>query len=283
MRLISFIDKKDNEAVGLIVGDGVVDLTKRLASKPKTLRALIASGLWEAEPGLKDTPDYKLADVEILPVITNPDKILCVGLNYKAHVAESPLPQPEYPMIFTRFAASQVGHLRPMIRPQASERFDWEGELAVVIGKTGRHIPKDKAMDYVAGYSCFNDGSIRDFQRHTNQFAPGKNFHHSGAMGPWLVTADEAGDPNKMVLETRLNGQVMQHSGVDDLLFKIPDLIAYCSTFAELLPGDVIATGTCGGIGAARKPPIWMKAGDTVEVEITHVGLLKNPIEDEKL
>jgi 2-keto-4-pentenoate hydratase/2-oxohepta-3-ene-1,7-dioic acid hydratase in catechol pathway len=168
-----------------------------------------------------------------------------------------------------------------MILPKASTNFDFEGELAVVIGRAGRHISKENAMAHVAGYSLFNDGSIRDWQRHTLQFTAGKNFVGSGSFGPWIVTKDEIANVDKLVLETRLNGEVAQREGIDDLLFKIPDLIEYISTFTELLPGDVIATGTPGGVGAFRTPPLWMQSGDVIEVEVEGIGILRNSIKSE--
>jgi len=185
---------------------------------------------------------------------------------------------PEHPVLFVRFANSLVGHGQPMVCPAASERFDFEGELAVIIGRRARHVTAAAAHEYVAGYSCFNDGSVRDFQRHSGQFTPGKNFVASGAFGPWMVTADEAPDAKEMTLETRLNGKVVQHESTGQLHFDIATLIAYISIWTELVPGDVIATGTPGGVGAGRKPPLWMRPGDTVEVEISGLGCLSNPI-----
>jgi 2-keto-4-pentenoate hydratase/2-oxohepta-3-ene-1,7-dioic acid hydratase in catechol pathway len=220
----------------------------------------------------------KWDEVVFEPVIPNPDKILCVGINYVNHQAETGQPKPERPVIFTRFANSQVGHSRPMVRPRASEKFDFEGELAVVIGRAGRHIPESDALSHVAGYACYNDGSVRDWQRHTTQFTPGKNFVGTGAFGPWLVTSDEAKGILNSTIETRLNGQQVQRASIADLVFGIPELIHYISTFTELVPGDVISTGTPGGVGAARKPPLWMKPGDMVEVEIEGIGVLMNPI-----
>jgi len=189
--------------------------------------------------------------------------------------------RPDYPVIFVRFADSLVGHGETMIRPSASERYDFEGELAVVIGKRARHVTAERAFDYVAGYSCFNDGSIRDFQKHGLQWTPGKNFRHSGAFGPWLVTTDEASEPDSFRLRTLLNGTVVQEESVGELCFNIPQLIEYCSTWTQLEPGDVIVTGTPGGVGAGRTPPLWMKAGDSVEVEISSIGMLRNSIADE--
>ena len=182
-------------------------------------------------------------------------KILCVGVNYRPHIEEMGREIPDYPVVFVRFPGSQVGHGQAVIRPVASEKFDFEGELAIVIGKSARHVKRADGLDYIAGYCCFMDGSVRDWQKHTMQFTPGKNFAKSGSMGPWLVTRDEIPDPKSLALTTRVNGVLMQEGQVADLIFDIPALIEYCSTFTELLPGDVIATGTPGGVGAARTPP----------------------------
>jgi 2-keto-4-pentenoate hydratase/2-oxohepta-3-ene-1,7-dioic acid hydratase in catechol pathway len=280
MRFVSFV-VNGRESYGLVAGDGVVDLAKRLPDVANLRQLLAGAGTDAAAKFANEKPDHALKDLTLLPVIPNPDKIICIGLNYASHVAEGGRETPKFPMIFTRFAASQVGAGQPLVKPRVSDQFDFEGELAVIIGRPGRYIARAQAMDHVAGYSCYNDGSIRDYQRHTSQFTPGKNFTGTGGFGPWLVTPDEAGAPAKMQLITRLNGQVMQDAPVSDLLFDIPTLIEYCSTFTELLPGDVIVTGTTGGIGAARKPPVWMKPGDTVEVELTGVGVLKNPVRAE--
>jgi 2-keto-4-pentenoate hydratase/2-oxohepta-3-ene-1,7-dioic acid hydratase in catechol pathway len=188
---------------------------------------------------------------------------------------------PDYPVVFVRFPGSQTGHEQAIVRPRVSEKYDYEGELAIIIGKRARHVGRSEALDCIAGYSCFMDGSVRDWQSHTPQFTAGKNFARSGSMGPWLVTRDEVPDPTELTLTTRLNGEVMQNGRLADLLFDIPTLIEYCSTFTELLPGDVIATGTPGGVGAARTPPVWLKQGDTVEVDISGIGLLVNPVVDE--
>lgn len=216
-----------------------------------------------------------------LPVIPTPEKILCVGINYRSHVEETGREIPTHPMIFTRFADSQTGHLQPIIRPKVSHKLDFEGELAVVIGRHARHVKADRALDYVAGYSAYNDGSVRDWQRHSIQFIPGKNFPQTGGFGPWLVTTDDIPDPSQLTLQTRLNGEVVQDAKTDDLIFPVPQLIEYCSTFTPLYPGDVIITGTTGGVGAFRQPPLWMKPGDVVEVEISGIGVLRNTIADE--
>jgi 2-keto-4-pentenoate hydratase/2-oxohepta-3-ene-1,7-dioic acid hydratase in catechol pathway len=210
----------------------------------------------------------------------SPAKILCVGVNYRPHIEEMGREVPDYPVVFTRFASSLVGPDEPVIRPWVSEQFDFEGELAIVIGKAARHVSRDDALGYVAGYCCFLDGSVRDWQRHTGQFTPGKNFDRSGAIGP-MVAAANIPDPAALELTTRVNGERMQQGRVADLVFDIPMLIAYCSTFTELQPGDVIATGTPGGVGAARTPPVWLKDGDLVEVDIPGIGVLRNPVQDE--
>jgi len=266
---------------GIVTDAGIVDGGRRLKDYP-TLKSLLAAGAIEQLRKLSsETPDHQLADVTLLPTISDPDKIFCIGVNYATHLAESGHPTPPHPMIFTRFANSQVGHGQPMLRPRESERFDYEGEMAVIIGKAGRRIAKQAALSHVAGYACYNDGSIRDWQRHTSQFTPGKNFAGTGGFGPWMVTADDIPDISKQHLTTRLNGVEVQSAPISDLVFDVPTLIAYCSTFTELVPGDVIVTGTTGGVGAYREPPLWMKDGDVVEVEVTGVGILRNPVEDD--
>jgi 2-keto-4-pentenoate hydratase/2-oxohepta-3-ene-1,7-dioic acid hydratase in catechol pathway len=279
MRLASF-ERKGRTGFGIVVGDGVVDAASRMPSKPSGLRAALAAGaLRELERLATAAPDFGVDEITFAPVI--PDaaaKLLCVGVNYMPHIKEMGRERPERPVLFVRFGASVVGHGRPLLKPRESDQFDYEGELAVVIGKRARRVSRERALDYVAGYSCFNDGSVRDYQRHSPQFTPGKNFHASGAFGPWLVTTDEIPDPRKLTLTTRLNGAVMQHESVGELCFDVPQLIEYCSTWAQLEPGDVIVTGTPGGVGAGRKPPVWMKPGDTVEVEISGLGTLRNPV-----
>ena len=210
----------------------------------------------------------------------NERKILCVGVNYRPHIEEMGREIPEYPVVFVRFGSSLVGDGEPIIRPQVSEKFDFEGELAVIIGKPARHVSREDAFDFIAGYCCFLDGSVCDWQRHTGQFTAGKNFEQSGSIGP-MISAADIGDPTALELTTRVNGKVMQKGRVSDLVFDIPTLIEYCSTFTELQPGDVIATGTPGGVGAARNPPVWLKDGDLVEVRISGLGVLTNPVRDE--
>ncbi len=279
MRFISF-RAKGKDSYGVVDGDGVIDLGRRFTKKWPSLRAALVDGglpaLKKAAKGKK--PDHKLSRITYLPVIPDARKIVCVGLNYREHRAETGRPDTEHPTLFTRWADSQVGHEQPLLLPRESTKLDWEGELAVIIGRKGRRIPRQIAMAYVAGYSCYNDGSVRDWQRHTSQFTPGKNFPSTGAFGPWMVTADALKEITSQTLTTRVNGVIKQQATIDMMIFDIPALIAYVSTFTPLRPGDVIVTGTPGGVGYVRNPPEFMKPGDTVEVEITGVGLLRNKI-----
>lgn len=281
MKLVSFL-RNNKPTWGVAVEGGVVDCGAKLGKKYPDLKAVIANrGMADAKKfaASKKKPDVPAAKVKYLPPIGNPDKIICIGLNYKSHVAETGRSDAQYPTIFTRFANTQVGHGQPMIRPKNSEKYDYEGEVAVIIGRKGRHVAKADALKYVAGYSCYNDGSIRDWQRHTTQFTAGKNFPRTGALGPWMVTKDEIPDPHTLGIKTRLNGEVLQNANTSQLIFQIPRLIEYLSAFTPLSPGDIIATGTPSGVGFARKPPIFMKAGDVVEVDITGIGVLKNRLE----
>jgi len=285
MRLMSFIHAR-RPSFGAAIGEGVVDLGRRLGGRAASLKSFLAAGpelMAEARRLARpETVDYAQADVTFLPVIPDPGKIVCVGLNYRDHVAEATgRDVTEKPVIFARFAESQTGHRQPLVRPSVSDKLDFEGELAVVIGKPGRRIAEVDALGHVAGYACYNEGSVRDWQRHTHQYTPGKNFASTGGFGPWMVTSDEIPDPARLTLETRLNGQVMQHSGTDLMIFPVPVVIAYVSTFTPLAPGDVIVTGTPGGVGSRRTPPVWLKAGDVVEVEISGIGTLVNPVADE--
>lgn len=280
MRLVSFLIDRQVRA-GVVKGDGIIDLSKHDVGR--SVKHILRHGALDKIAELQEevAADVALDDVEFLPPVLKPTKILCIGVNYKKHVFEMGRELPARPWIFVRFADSFVGHGADMIRPAVSENYDFEGELAVVIGRSAHRVPAASAMDYVAGYCCLNDGSIRDYQRHSSQFTAGKNFLCSGSMGPWLVTKDEIADVENMQLETRLNGELMQASSTGDLIFDIPALIEYCSTFTRLEPGDVIATGTPGGVGAARTPPVWMKPGDTIEVSVSQIGVLRNTIADE--
>ncbi len=279
MKLCSFLHD-GVPSYGLVTDAGIVDLGKRFAEP--TLRDFLAAGDLGRAAALAGEPaDYAFDAVTHAPVIPNPDKIICVGLNYHAHIEETGREETPNPVLFARYAGSQIGHGAPLIKPLESDQFDYEGELAVIIGKEGRRISEADALDYVAGYSCYNDASVRDWQKHTHQFMPGKTFADTGAFGPWMVTADEIPDPTALHLQTRLNGQVVQDTGVNLLVTSIPRLIAYCSTILPLLPGDVIVSGTPGGVGARRNPQLWMKEGDVCEVEISGIGVLSNPIKAE--
>jgi 2-keto-4-pentenoate hydratase/2-oxohepta-3-ene-1,7-dioic acid hydratase in catechol pathway len=217
----------------------------------------------------------------LLPVIPNPNKIICVGLNYAEHVRETGREVTESPALFVRLSDSQVAHGQAIVRPPESVRLDYEGEIAIVIGQGGRRIKEADAWQHIAGYACYNDGSVRDWQVATSQWTPGKNFYHTGAFGPWMVTADDIAPNQKMTLVTRLNGQEMQRATTDMMIHSILRQIAYISTFLPLLPGDVIVTGTPGGVGNKRVPPVYMKAGDTVEIEVDAIGILRNSVRDE--
>ncbi len=279
MRFVSFLHS-DGPACGLVQGDQVLVAP---ASPHADLKAAIAAGALADLARACEASGIRmpLAEVTLLPVIPNPGKILCVGLNYETHRRETGRDVVENPTIFTRFADSQAAHGQDLLRPRVSTDFDFEGELAVVIGEGGRYIPRAEAMRHIAGYACYNDGSVRDWQRHTIQFTPGKNFPQTGGFGPWLVTADEVADLDSLRLTTRVNGEAVQDTTLDHMIFDVPRIIEYCSAFTPLSPGDVIATGTPGGVGAKRKPPLWLKPGDMVEVEITGIGVLRNGIADE--
>ncbi|NAS97678.1 5-carboxymethyl-2-hydroxymuconate isomerase [Pseudomonas syringae pv. actinidifoliorum] len=283
MKIASFV-YQNRSTYGVVDGDQVIDLESLKPHLGLDLKEAIARNrLSELDDAALDgLPRVPLSEITFLPVIANPGKVLCIGINYATHVRETGRDMPTYPMIFTRFADSQTAHLQPIVRPTVSHKLDFEGELAVVIGKTARHVKQEDALDYVAGYSCYNDGSVRDWQKHTIQFVPGKNFPATGGFGPWLVTNDEIGDPQDLELTTRLNGEVMQHTRTSDMIFDVRKLIEYCTAFTELAPGDVIVSGTTGGVGAFREPPVWMKPGDIVEIEIERIGILRNSIVDER-
>lgn len=226
--------------------------------------------------------DGEVAGCRFAPPIPRPGAIWCVGLNYEDHRIETGRAKAPYPTLFTRFPVCLVGAGAPLVRPAVSSQLDYEGELAVVIGRTGRHISEARALEHVAGYACFNDASVRDFQGHSSQFGPGKNFHRTGGFGPWIVTADEVPEPQDLEIRTRVNGEVMQESHTSRMTWNARELIAYLSKITPLLPGDVIATGTPSGVGVARTPQVFLKPGDVVEVEISSVGVLRNPVADEE-
>ncbi len=280
MKLLSFA-ADGKEGFGAASGDGVVTLNDKIGQP--NLRAALAAGagaLAAMHKAAKDNkPDRKLGAIKFLPVIPSPEKILCAGINYRSHAAEMSRELPKQPSMFARFADTLVGHGGELIRPKVSDNFDFEGELACVIGKGGRHIAAERALDHVAGYTCFVDGSVRDYQKFS--VTSGKNFPGTGPLGPWLVTTDEIPDPGRLSLITRLNGNEVQHTTTDQLIYSIPQIVAFCSDFTALAPGDVIATGTPEGVGHSRKPPLWMKPGDTLEVEIAGIGILRAHVVDE--
>jgi 2-keto-4-pentenoate hydratase/2-oxohepta-3-ene-1,7-dioic acid hydratase in catechol pathway len=282
MKLVSF-STSQGSSFGMVRDDVIFDLGKRLDGRFADLKALIAANAFrEAAQSIEGAQaDHALADVTLLPVIPNPEQIFCVGLNYAEHVKETHREVTEQPVIFMRLPASQVGHAQPMLRPPESQQFDYEGEIAVIIGRGGRRIAEADAWQHIAGYACYNDGSVRDWQRHTTQWGPGKNFYRTGAFGPWMVTSDEIAPNALMTLVTRLNGQEVQRATTEMLIHGIAKQIAYLSTFTPLFAGDVIVTGTPGGVGAKRNPPLFMKPGDVVEVEVDRIGVLSNPITDE--
>ena len=287
MKLVSYIEPGaggHKTSYGALDGDRLVDLS---TLKESTLRTALAT---EGVDGLRQRLEARRKDagipatsVQLLPPIPDPEKILCIGLNYFLHAQEVNMQVPSNPSVFVRYPSSFVGQGQPVLRPPESEQFDYEAEMAVVIGRGGRRIPEAQAMQHVAGYSCMAENSVRDWQRHSTQATPGKNFFHSGAFGPWLVTPDEIGDVSQLEIIGRLNQEVVQRDTLDQLIFSIPRLIAYLSTFTELVPGDVIATGTPAGVGLSRKPQRWLRSGDIFEVEITGLGTLRNPVNDDQI
>jgi 2-keto-4-pentenoate hydratase/2-oxohepta-3-ene-1,7-dioic acid hydratase in catechol pathway len=281
MKLVSYLAKgqvhfgvvQDGAAISLNGKVGAASLKQLLDQDALAIARRYAS---------QAPPSHSISEVKFLPVIPNPDKVLCIGLNYEGHRVETNSPKSDHPQVFVRFTDSLAAHDGMLLRPvKTSTAFDYEGELAVIIGKHARRIREEDALSIVAGYSCFNDGSVRDWQKHTSQFIPGKNFPKTGAFGPWLVTADEIPDPGKLMLETRLNGETVQSDSTSNMLFSVQRAISYCSEFTELRPGDVIATGTPSGVGYRRQPPLFMKPGDVVEVEISGIGVLRSFVQDE--
>ncbi len=277
MRLASFSVGR-TASYGSLAGDGIVDLGAKFGDRWPTLRsALAADALDEIRAFVRAAkPDHRAADVQWLPVMPDADKVMCIGRNYRDHAEEVGADLPEHPRVFLKHRTAIVAHEAPIVRPSASGNFDYEGELTVVIGRGGRHIPRERALDHVIGYTLLNDGSLRDYQKHS-LFA-GKNFDRTSGFGPCITTADEIPDPRSLTLMTRLNGMEVQRSGVDMLLYDIPFLIHYLSQITELAPGDCIATGTPAGVGSRRKPPLWMKPGDLIEVEIAEIGVLRNRV-----
>ena len=285
MKLISFEHNGQASYGAVVEGDRIVDLKPLLGDKASDLKSLIAANLQAeaAAAAAQATAFLAMSDVDLLPVIPNPGQIFCIGLNYGEHVRETGKQITESPVIFMRVNDSQVAHGKDIVRPPESHRLDYEGEIAIIIGKGGRRISEADSWDHIAGYACYNDGSVRDWQVATSQWGPGKNFWRTGGFGPWMVTADEIAPNQNMRLTTRLNGQVMQEATTDMMIHSIPRQIAYISTFIPLQPGDVIVTGTPGGVGNKREPQVFMKPGDVVEIEVDAVGVLRNGICDETI
>jgi len=287
MRILSFVQDGVSK-IGLRNQDEVIDLSIALPDLPKDLLEVLQAGpelMRKIEAQIKDAPQsarksYK--NIEFAPLIARPPKIICIGRNYAAHAAEGGAATPTYPEIFFRGAESLIGHKQDIIRPTCSDRLDYEGEVAVIIGKKGRHITKENAFDHIAGYTIFNDATIRDYQRKSSQWTIGKTFDGTGAFGPELVTSDELPLGMKAVqIQTRLNGRVMQDANTRDLVFPVDYLIATLSECMTLMPGDVIVTGTPAGVGYARTPPVFMKPGDVCEIEVEGLGVLINTVADE--
>jgi len=282
MQLCSYILSNGDASYGVMRDGDIHDAGDAFKTKHTTLCDAIAADALDAlDQAAQQSSAMSVDTVQMLPPIVRPEKIICIGLNYMSHIKETGRDKPKYPSIFNRYPDSVLGHNAALLRPKVSEKFDFEGELAVVIGKPARHVAAADALDYVVGYSCFNDGSVRDFQRHTSQFFAGKSFQDSGSMGPCIVTPDEVGDLGDLMMETRLNGEQVQATSIGDLAFNVGEIIEYLSTVITLLPGDVIATGTPSGVGLFREPQLWMKAGDLIEVEISKLGTLRNTIADE--
>jgi 2-keto-4-pentenoate hydratase/2-oxohepta-3-ene-1,7-dioic acid hydratase in catechol pathway len=280
MKLASFVHQ-GRPSFGTVEGDSIRDLGAVMGPSIPDLKSLLAAGVQQAATVAGSAPRVPLDAVQLLPPIPNSAKVFGTGYNYQSHIEEVNASATPYPFLFVRFADSQVGSGQPLVKPRVTEKFDYQGSLAVVIGRPGRHIARQDALSHVAGYACYNDGSVRDWQRHTTQFTAGKNFPATGGFGPWLVTADELTDPRELTVVTRHNGREVQRESVANLLHDVPALVTYCSEFTELGAGDVIVTGTPGGVGARQVPPLWLVAGVTVEVEIEGIGILRNPVVDE--
>lgn len=283
MRLISFT-RHGAEGFGAVVDDGVIDLTGRIAGAMDIAELLGDEGLDAARELCGSAcVDFALADCALLPVIPRPSKVICLAINFRGHAIETGRDLPKHPVIFHRHASTLIAHGAPLTRPIVSDKLDYEGELAVVLGRRGGNIPVERAMEYVAGYTCFNEASIRDWQKHSHLYGMGKNFRGTGAVGPWLVTADQVPDPSTLVVTTTLNGEEVQRVGMDDLIFPIPQLIAYVSQALDWLPGDILVTGTPAGVGLFHDPPRFLRPGDRVEVSVTGVGTLSNGVADQQL
>jgi 2-keto-4-pentenoate hydratase/2-oxohepta-3-ene-1,7-dioic acid hydratase in catechol pathway len=278
MRFMSY-RRGSERGWGAVIDGGVVEMAKR--TKHADLKSAIAAGaLAECEKAAKGAKaDLALADVTFELPVPNAEKIFCVGRNYpEYHEVAEMNARPKYPSIFPRWASSFAAHGEAILKPKASDQLDFEGELAVVIGTRGRHLPAERAFDHIVGYTCLNEGSVRDWQGYGTQNCPGKNFYHSGSIGPWMVTRDEIADPMALALKTRLNGETLQDNKVGEMLFDIPYVLAHVSKFTWIEPGDLITMGSPGGTIISRKTGKWMKAGDTFELEIEKIGTLRNPV-----
>ena len=283
MKFVSFL-LKGQAKFGISDGKNLTDLTGKI-NDANTLKELISKkGIQEAKEYAKKNPgDISLDQIEYLPVIPNPGKIICVGLNYSEHVKETGRTVEQNPVIFLRVPESQTAHKQPIQRPKVSTHLDYECEMAAIMGEAGKHIKPENALKHIVGYSCYNESTVRDWQQHTRQFGMGKNFEKTGSFGPHMVLAESIPDYTKLSIQTRLNGKVMQKANLSQLIFDIPTLISYISKAIPWRAGDVLVTGTPGGVGFKRKPPIFMKDGDQVEVEISEIGILSNIIKDEKI
>lgn len=278
MKLVSY-RSGGVEGFGAVVGDAIAELADE---HTPTLRQALAGGTDRlAERAAAARPTRPLSEVELTLPIPQPDKILCVGLNYRSHAAEAGIELPGHPAFFVRFPGSLVAEGEAVVAPSLSEQFDYEGELAVVIGRPVFRASADEARAAVAGYACFADNSARDWQKHSRQVTAGKNFRRSGAFGPWLVTADEVPDVASAEIVTRHNGDVVQKASLSDMVFSVEELVVYVSSWIDLVPGDVIVTGTPAGVGAFQTPPRWLRPGDRLEVEISGVGTLSNPVTED--
>jgi acylpyruvate hydrolase len=286
MRLVRYRAAADSEGLAIATPDGYKGLDASHARYPGALEALLVQSGEALRSAAGTLTNYggpiDIDQVHLLPPIVRPGKIICVGLNYMDHSAETGLPLPDYPVIFARFPSGLIGHRAPIVRPTVSTALDYEGELAVIIGSGGRRISRTDALAHVAGYSAFNDASIRDYQFRTSQWTVGKNFDATGAFGPAFVTAEELPPGcSGCSLQTRVNGRVVQSAAIDDMIFDVAVLIELMSDVMTLFPADVIVTGTPAGVGFARKPPVYLQAGDVCEVEIDDLGILRNPVVDE--
>lgn len=279
MKLISFL-RDGSPSFGAISDSGVLDLGRALGSEASDIKTLLAKDLVGAALDLlgQKGPRVSFADLQLLPVIPNPGKIVCVGLNYHDHVVETQRPVTAHPTLFLRLPESQAAHGAGLVLPAETTQFDYEGEIAVIIGRRGRRISESNAWAHIAGYACYNDGSVRDWQAAANQWTAGKNFSATGGFGPWMVTADEVPAGTEMTLVTRVNGKEMQRASTGQMIHSIPQLLRHISTFTTLEPGDVIVTGTPGGIGSKRKPPVFLGPEDIVEIDVDKIGVLHNHV-----